>query len=339
MELIVEALDGDPREFHSLWKQLRMQARQIPEGNTQKPVHVTDFRFELHRTEYSPQVVNFLTLERARQIKKADSPLAAAQYLEKRIGANWNSPLVATYIRLLEEADQDGRVAQIVPHFRGIDMLSAEASHVVAEIFDELEEFAEAVRHGRAALRGDPNNAKYAWLLGSYLATVDQNDEAHVYYELAHRLDPSDYDFAESYLDSLLARSEFSEAEKVARACWNDESVRVYAGIALALRGEFVEAKSVLTSISKLASNGIRALAQVLVALGGSEEALAVLADHLEKFPDDLNSGAMYAELLREAGAADEFSKALRQLEAGIERREKRTAALAAKIRASKQGK
>ncbi|UAX54684.1 hypothetical protein K5X85_17540 [Streptomyces sp. A144] len=340
MELIVEALDGDPEQFHSLWKQLRLKARQVPEGGASETVKApTHYRFRLAQTEYTRRTVHFLALERARRVKESDGTLAAAQYLEGRIGTGWNSPLVPTYIELLEAAGQDGKIAQLVPHLRGITMLSAEASHAVAEMFDELEEFSEAARHGKAALQGDPNNAKYAWLLGSYLASIGQDDEAHVYYELAHRLNPDDSDFAESYLDSLLARSEFAKAEKAARGCWGNEAIRMYAGIALALQGDFSEAESVLSSISKLPSSGIRALAQVLVALDRSDEALVLLANHWEKFPDDLDSGAMYAELLRDAGATEAFSEALNRLEAGVVRERERTAALMAKIRANRQSR
>ncbi|MEU0579320.1 hypothetical protein ABZ465_18925 [Streptomyces griseoincarnatus] len=338
LELIVEALGGDPMEFHPLWKQLRVQARQVPVGSASKSVQSPGYRFKLAMTRHTPQAGNLLILERTRQIKGADGPLAAARYLEKKIGASWNSPLVATYIQLLEEAGQEGKVAEIVPHFRGIEMRSAEASNVVAEIFDELEEYAEAARHGRAALRQDPNNARYAWLLGTYLESMDMLDEALVYYELAHRLKPKDYDFVESYLDSLLEKSQFAKAEEVARTCWEQESLRVYAGISLALQGNFLEAESVLTSISKLASNGVRALAQVRVALDRREDALALLAGHLEKSPNDLNSGAMYAELLRDAGSTEKYSEALRRLEAGIARENERVAAVMAKIRAAKQG-
>ncbi|MEU2748663.1 hypothetical protein ABZ613_20815 [Streptomyces collinus] len=333
LELIVEALEGDPKEFHSLWKDLRMQTRQAPEGSTSKIVRTAGYRFRLDRTEVTPQAENFLTLEEARRIKKTDGPLAAAQHLGEQIGESWTSPLMATYLPLLEEAGQEAKVAQIVPHFRGIEMRSAEASAMVAEIFDELEEFAEAVRHGKAALRRDPNNSSYAWLVGSYLASLNQRDESHAYYELAHRLKPEDSDFAESYVFSLLTRSEFSKAEEVARNSWSDENIRVFVGIALALQADFVQAETVLRSITKLYSDGVRALAQVLVALDKNDEALSLLADHLEKYPDDLNSGAMYAELLRDAGAMDLFSKALRRLEAAVAREEERTAALMARIR------
>lgn len=113
----------------------------------------------------------------------------------------------------------------------------------------------------------------------------------------------------------------------------------MYAGIALALQGDFSEAESVLSSISKLPSSGIRALAQVLVALDRSDEALVLLANHWEKFPDDLDSGAMYAELLRDAGATEAFSEALNRLEAGVVRERERTAALMAKIRANRQSR
>ncbi|MFJ4974940.1 tetratricopeptide repeat protein [Streptomyces coeruleorubidus] len=338
LELIVEALGGDPGEFHALWKDLRMQARKVPEGGTSRTAQAASYRFRFDLTQSAPHAEDVLTLERARQIKNADGPLAAAQYLEKRIGKSWRSPLMATYLPLLEEAGQESKVAQIVPHLRGIEMHSAEASAAVAEIFDDLEELAEAVRHGKAALRRDPNNSRYAWLVGSYLATLDLLDESHLHYELAHRLNPADSDFAESYINSLLARSEFVEAEEVARDCWGDENIRVYVGIALALQGSFIEAEAVLTSISKLYSDGVRALAQVLVALDKGEEALSLLVDHMEKFPDDLKSGALYAELLRDAGAMDALSEALRRLEAGVVREEERTAALMAKIQAARRG-
>ncbi|MFG3214866.1 tetratricopeptide repeat protein [Streptomyces tendae] len=338
LELIIEAMDGDPGEFHSLWKDLRLKARQLPGESASKGVPVSEgYRFRLERIESTPYPEEFLALERASQIKKDDGPLAAAQYLAKRIGKRWNSSLMTVYIPLLEEAGQESKVAQIVPHLRGIEMQSAESSHLVATIFDELEEFTEAVRHGKAALRRDPNNAKYAWLVGSYLATIDLNDESHVHYELANRLDPSDSDFAESYINSLLARSEFSRVVEVAHHLWSDESVRVYAGVALALQGSFAEAEQVLRSISRLRTDGVRALAQVLLATGRSEEALALLADRFENHPSDLKCGAMYVELLRDTGETD-VSEALQRLEAGVVRERENMARVLAKVRAARQG-
>ncbi|MEU5738471.1 hypothetical protein ABZ784_10805 [Streptomyces tendae] len=339
LELIIEALGGDPSEFHSLWKDLRLQARQYPGESVSQGAPVSEgYRFRLERIESIPHVEEFLTLDRASQIKKTEGPLAAAQYLAKHIGKRWNSSLMTVYLPLLEEAGQEAKVAQIVPHLRGIDMQSAEASHLAATIFDELEDFAEAVRHGKAALRRDPNNAKYAWLVGSYLASMELVDESHSYYELANRLDRSDSDFAESYITSLLARSEFSRVVEVARHLWSDEGVRVYAGVALALQGSFAEAEQVLRSVSRLHTDGVRALAQVLLAMDRSEEALTLLADRFESHPDDLKSGAMYVELLRGAGETDMLGEALRRLEAGAVRERENIARVVAKIRAAKQG-
>jgi tetratricopeptide (TPR) repeat protein len=332
LELIVEALGGDSADFHSIWKEVRLEARQVPQTRITEPAESVNYRFTLARTTSSVKAENYLTFEQTRSIKEAQGALAAAEYLGKKIGSEWSSPLMSAYIPLLEEAGRGVEVDNLVPHFRGIEMNGAEASHVVAGIFDELDESAEALRHERAALRQDPNNAYYAWMVGAYLEGLDSHDEAHSYYRLAYRLDPGELENVRSYISSLLSRSEFSEVEAVARSLWNDEAVRVYAGIALALQGAFTEAESVFSSISKHNSGGARAYAQVLVALGRREDALSLLANQLEKYPNDLSSATVYAELLREAGAMEAHATALRRLEAGIAREREQRAELWAKI-------
>ncbi|MER6441250.1 hypothetical protein ABT275_33435 [Streptomyces sp. NPDC001185] len=337
LELIVEALGGSPSDFHSLWKDLRIQVRQVPGVDSSEAVKVSgNYRFRLETARDIPSAEDFLTLERASQIREANGPDAAAQYLGEEIGQRWHSSLMAVYLPLLYEIDDRRKLDEVVPKLRGIEMHSGLASHVVANVFDEMEEFSEALHHQEAALRQDPNNAKYASLAYSYSMTLDLLDKAHSYAELAHRLDPTDTHFAGDYISSLVSRSEFSRAEDVARNCWDNEAIRPFVGLALALRGEFSEAEKIYRSLPRLDSDDIRALSQVLLALGKNNEAATLLADRLEKNPDDLKSGVMYVEMLRNAGKEDAFRDAMRRLEAAVARDAKRIAEMLSRLQAKR---
>ncbi|WP_420034606.1 tetratricopeptide repeat protein [Streptomyces sp. cg28] len=337
LELIVEALGGEPSEFHSLWKDVRVQVRQVPGGPTSGAVSVGGSRFQIERTSLYGLPRDFLTLEKFARIKKDEGPKAAANFLKGKIGKRWNSSLMATYLPLLDELKLESELSEILPHFRGLEMASAAASHVVAGYFDHLDEYSEALWHEARALRHDPNNPKYAWLVGSYSASLGLHDEKHKHYALAHRLDPQDVDFAESYVDSLLERSEFSKAEEIARTCWANERVRVQAGVALGLQGNFAEAEKVLRTISKPFADCVTSLAQVLVAQGRRDEALAVISERLERFPDDLTSGVMHVELLRDSGYTNAADEGVRRLTAAVAREEQRTNEMMAKIRALRE--
>ncbi|MFH8366382.1 tetratricopeptide repeat protein [Streptomyces sp. NPDC018031] len=333
LELIIEALGGDPENFHSLWKEVRAEARGIAVESASSAGAVTDYRFRMERVDsYGVSVQDYLSSEQARKIKESNGTDAALAFLESRINGRWTSTLVGDYLSLLEESKRHDKIAENMPRLRGISMSSASAAHSVASAFDPLEEFVECARHEKVALRLDPNNAIYAWYTGSYLASADMDDEAHVYYEVAYSLDPTVFNHVESYIESLVDRSDLTRAGFVAREALrvirNNSHLQLLAGNVLALQGDFSEAEVILRSVSKPSASRDRALAQVLMALGKGGEALELLATRWQQDPDDLESGVLYAELLREADSSEQFEAVLMAITERVERLERRGAGL-----------
>ncbi|MFD3977373.1 tetratricopeptide repeat protein [Streptomyces griseus] len=324
LELIIEALGGNPAEYQSLWKEVRVQARGLAKETVPQLAENTGkIRFRLERVEsFGHNAEEFLAFEHASRIKESEGASVAADFLEGKIGDMWSSALMQKYLSLLGESQRWEKIAEIKPNLHGIDMRSAAAAHSVAGLFDDFEDFGEAARHEKVALRLDPNNAEYAWYVGSYLDSLDMHDEAHNYYALSHSMNPGGVDAVESFMSSLIRRSEFSRAEAVARnsppPASNNPAIQILAGTALALQGAFSEAEVLLKSISERSGKRDRALTQVLTALGKEDEALELISSRWEQHRDEFMSGFLYVEMLRNAGNSTAARRVLDEISEGV---------------------
>ncbi|UWE13466.1 tetratricopeptide repeat protein [Actinacidiphila bryophytorum] len=289
---------------------------------------------------YGRDARDFITLEESRKIQSIDGPRASAEYIRSRIGRNWSSGLVGAYLALLENSGQQREIEDILPHLRGVCVRSPSAAHAVASIFDDREEYAEAARHEKEALRLDPNNPEYAWYVASYLDTLEAHDEAHRYYALAYSLDPGDVDRTESYIVSLLEHSDFSRAAQVALEFPSSDSkyaeVRSFAGVAFALQGEFSKAEDVLKSISGTSGRAVRALAQVMMAQGKVDDAADLLISRWQSHSESATA-LLCVEVLRQTGSLDAVEDVMAGLAEHLEREERRFAQFAARTVAGQQ--
>ncbi|MFJ8446731.1 hypothetical protein [[Kitasatospora] papulosa] len=327
LELIIEALGGEPKEFQSLWRGVRLHARGHEKETLRPNSSPSTYRFKLESVEsFGRDAKDFLILEQMCRVKERDGVAAAAAFLGAKIGVAWNSALMGEYLSLLEDSDQRVKISEIMPHLRRIEMKSASAAHAVAEAFDLIEEYGEAARHEKVALRLDPNNGGYAWYVGSYLSSHGVDEEAHAYYALAHSLKPGDVDVAESYITSLIHRSEFPEAVSVAQkapiSTANHVVIQSLTGKAFALQGLFLEAEGLLKSMSERFADDDRTLAQVLVALGKPGEALELLAARWKKHRGDFMTGLLYIEMLRESEYDDLAEEVVAELAERLKRKE-----------------
>lgn len=313
LELIVEALGGDPDEFRTAWKSARLQEAGPDQGQPAKPVAAGE-RYRLSEwvevTRGKGRAARHIA---ARMIAEGRIP-EATEFLKREVGKALGGPLTVLYLTVLKGREE---YAKLLEALRFVEMESAEDAQEVADLMEgHLGDIEAACRHMRNALRLDPGNGEYAWSLAGLLDILGRTEEAVRYYRRGAELCPDDDDCVGGYLMALVRAGDFAEAERFGRAVpVRGPEAREWLAQALALQGKFGEAEQELLP---LLDRGYVALilARMRVAAGRHDDALALLERHVGDEKSGLAFQAAYVDVLIDAGRTEEAQHMRRRLEA-----------------------
>ncbi|MFF2542125.1 tetratricopeptide repeat protein [Kitasatospora sp. NPDC058063] len=315
LELIVEALGGDPEEFRAAWKSARLQEDR-PEEPADRAMPAGSRRYRLSEGTETGLGRQRIAYRIAERMLDSGNHQEAAEFLKKEFEGSPRSSLTVLYLRALAKSNDSG-ITAVLKMLRGVDMESADAAEAVADYLeDHLGDVEASLGHMLNALRLDPGNGLYAWSVAGYLDYLNRPEEALPYYRRGAELFPTDNLCVAGCARALVKAGQFAEAERVARSSGSDDiEVKEWLAQALALQGKFDEAEQELRPLTDRAYIA-QILARILLTAERYDDALKLVERRVDDDHVGLAFQATYLDVLIAAGRTEEAERRRARLEA-----------------------